>query len=182
MDEPEEDSGLLEHVQHCAVCRAEAALKRQVAEAVAAMPHVPAPDVLLGRVMDELRRATTERPARRRVVLALRPWEIGWISAAGVLLSVLIYAFVPWGVWSTAAPISGTWIAGMGRAGVSAPVDSWVQELMGAVSRTRLDLGAWSGVRSGWLAGGMAFIGGLFFLLSGHARAGEGGEWEEAHA
>src|SRR5438445_5749728 len=91
--EGQPERSVLEHLESCPACRAEVELERRVASAVASMPRVAAPSALLTAVMAELRASVpARRPSAPRPSLTLRPWEMGWLGAACLLLVSLIPA------------------------------------------------------------------------------------------
>lgn len=187
MDEAPEDAAVIEHLASCPTCRAEAAFSRQVAAAVASLPRVPAPRGLAGAVLAELRPAPRGlRPAGPRPSLRLRPWEMGWLGVACLLLIALLNA--AFGAWVAPAaarlsPWLSGWTAALGSAaGALSTPRAWALNEANSLGSTRDLAASWTGAPVAWACGAVAFALGLFLLLSWHGGAGRPDRWEDAHA
>jgi hypothetical protein len=186
------------HLEQCAACRAEALFLRRVAAAVAALPRERAPEGLMAGVMAEVRRRPeTARPAvshptrstgPARPLLALRPWEMGWVGALCLAMLALVPTVVSRWTWLAGPDLSPrslwAWIAAL-RLDGDGPLGglrAWGHLIAGL----RSTLPDWGAVGAGiWLpglCGAAAFAVGFYLLLSWRGESGGMQAMEDAHA
>lgn len=186
IEEPEE-ALVAAHLAACPACRAEAALARQIAAAVAAMPRVPAPPGFSASVMARLQPVASVIPAGvPRPALRLRPWELAWLGIASLLLVAVLKAAS--GMWEPALTVplslgvSGWAALAAGAAGVLSPLRAWAG--IGSASLpTPGQIFALSTAGSiAWLGSAIGFGLGLFLLLSWRSGLGGSDVGENAHA
>jgi hypothetical protein len=184
MTDGEIEGAIAAHLESCASCRAEAALSRSIAAAIAALPRVSVPESLVDSVMAELRSLAPMRPASPRLTrLRLGPWEAGWLVA--LCLSLLVGAWVVGG-----AAIEAGWHAvGLSLRNTSdwLPARHLLPDLTlqtpdvrTAFGFIRESMAAASSVPHSWLFGLVGFGFGLVWLLSRHGEIGPGREWKDA--
>jgi len=185
-DEPL-DSSVIVHLASCPACRAEAEFGRQLAAAVASIPRVPAPAGMAASVLAAIQPATRPlRPARPRPSLLLRPWELGWLGAACLLLIALLKA--AFGTWVSPVAVQlSPWLSGWtppqaNAAGALSALRTWALNQANSLGSSRDLLASWTGPSFAWICGAVAFAFGLFLLLSWHGGAGSKDTWEDAHA
>jgi hypothetical protein len=185
MHEERRDRSVQAHLESCPACRAAAELDRRLAAAIASIPRVPAPRGLVGAVMAELRpSARGHRPNSPRPPWTLRPWEIGWLGAACLLLIALVPALSGGSIRPVVAPLS-SWFSGVIAPLATASADLPAFRIGGlnlpAFLETARNLPTPAGLMT-WLSGAAAFAFGFFLLLSWNGPARRTDEWEDAHA
>jgi hypothetical protein len=175
----------LAHLERCRACQLEEAFSQRVATAVESLPRVPAPDGFLEGVMAAVRgEAEAAVPPSRAPTLLLRPWELGWIAAACLVLLGLLSRLLP--SWP---PVSGASLP-------TVAVSDWMVRMQsamgdGAAMFERLwreGLGrylspaAWDSVMLAWLCGAAAFALAFCLLLSWSRGSVGWGTMEDVHA
>jgi hypothetical protein len=114
----------------------------------------------------------------------LRPWEIGWLGAACLLLIALVPALFGGSIRSVVAPLSSWssgWTAPLATASADLPAFRIGDLNLSAFLETARNLPT-PGTSMTWISGAAAFALGFFLLLSWHGPARRTDEWEDAHA
>jgi hypothetical protein len=185
MHEERRDRSVHAHLESCPACRAAAELDRRLAAAIASIPRVPAPRGLVGAVMAELRpSARGHRPNSPRPPWTLRPWEIGWLGAACLLLIALVPALSGGSIRPVVAPFTSwfsAWIASLATASSDLSPLRVGGVHLSALLETARNLPTPTSSLP-WLSGAAAFAFGFFLLLSWNGPARRTDEWEDAHA
>jgi anti-sigma factor RsiW len=181
-----QDPRVARHLEQCAACRAESAFQQRITAAVAGMQRVPAPEGFAAKVMAQVQsRPAVVPPVRRAPPLLLRPWELGWLGAACLLLLVWLSQRVLTGSWpvfvsmrlpQTSIVTSDVWPL------TSAPfADAW-QSLTGIGPLVSEWGSGWTGTPAPWLAGAVAFAVAFALLLSWRPGGRGQTEGDEAYA
>ena len=187
MDEGQWNASMAAHLEACAKCREEAEFARRIAAAVASLPRARAPERLIGLVMADLQpSAGVRHPVRRLPALVLRPWEVGWLGAACLLLVVLVpLAFRE--ALPTAATLLSSWLSGStasltSAAGAGSLLQVWALGLFASLGAAQNVTRPGTEAPITWLCGAAAFALAFLLLLSWNGGAGSRDPWEDAHA